>query len=586
MKKPFIIHPFLLAIFPILFLFSHNLGEASFLDIFVPMLIVLIATFLIFILLKFALKNSKKAGLITSVFLVLFFSYGHIYDLIIIMHGTSVEILVSLVIASLATFFLFFFLKKVVKKRKKLILILSISLIAISILILVFSYGRMFSLIINNELLAESFRFLARHVNELLSFIWLAIFVFVSYTITKSKSRFSNLTNYLNKVLILLVVFLLLHIGIYYYGIIGNNIGEIGSIQEETIIPVDELPDIYYIILDAYGRADKLKESYSYDNSDFIEWLTSRGFYVASKSRSNYQSTPYSLSSSLNMKYLNFLTEQLGKNNKDTRVFYQMIENNEVVNFLKARGYQFVHFSSGSVVTSHNKNADIEFVYSPINLNEFDRVLIETTWLRAIVSHLVGKERGKQILYNFEKIGEVPNIEGPIFLFAHILSPHAPYIFDQQGNFIPQNKYEVEGGVGEQKQAYIDQLIFINKKIKELVDKILSQSEKPPIIILQSDHGPPLSGDMNHPTEALLKDRMANLNAYYLPNNGDKLLYDSITPVNTFRLIFDFYFKTDYKLLEDKSYFPKPGSIFDFVLIPDEDSVVWDILRRRRGNSS
>lgn len=581
MKKPFIIHPFLLAIFPVLFLFSHNLDEALFLDIFVPMLIVLIATSLIFILLKFALKNSKKAGLITSVFLVLFFSYGRFYDLIIFTYDISVEILVSLVIASLAMFFLFFFLKKAVKKRKKLILILLISLMAISTFIFVFSYGRMFSLIINNRLLAELFRFLARHVNELLSFVWLAIFVFVSYTVIKSKSMFNNLTKYLNRLLIFWVVFLLLYTGIYSYGIIGNNTGKTSSIQEKTIVPVDELPNIYYIVLDAYGRADKLEELYGYDNSDFIEWLTSRGFYVASKSRSNYHSTPYSLSSSLNMKYLNFLTEQLGRNNKDTRVFYQMIENNEVVNFLKARGYQFVHFSSGSCVSSRNRNADIEYIYSPVNLNEFDRVLIETTWLRAIVSHLVGRERGKLILYNFEKIGEVPNIEEPIFLFAHILSPHAPYVFDQQGNFVPQNKYEVQGGVGEQKQAYINQLIFINTKVKELVNKVLSQSEKPPIIILQSDHGPPLSGDMNHPTESLLKDRMAILNAYYLPNGGDELLYSTVSPVNTFRLIFDFYFRTNYGLLEDKSYFVKPGLVFDFVHIPDEDSIVWDILKKR-----
>ena len=41
------------------------------------------------------------------------------------------------------------------------------------------------------------------------------------------------------------------------------------------------------------------------------------------------------------------------------------------------------------------------------------------------------------------------------------------------------------------------------------------------------------------------------LNAVYLPNNGEALLYDSISPANTFRVIFNHYFDTNFDLLED-----------------------------------
>ena len=44
-------------------------------------------------------------------------------------------------------------------------------------------------------------------------------------------------------------------------------------------------PDIYYIILDAYGRADVLKDLYNYDNSQFVDWLNQKGFYVARESK-------------------------------------------------------------------------------------------------------------------------------------------------------------------------------------------------------------------------------------------------------------------------------------------------------------
>ena len=37
--------------------------------------------------------------------------------------------------------------------------------------------------------------------------------------------------------------------------------------------------------------------------------------------------------------------------------------------------------------------------------------------------------------------------------------------------------------------------------------------------------------------------------------DGNKLLYDSISPVNTFRLVFNYYFDTNYELLNDLSYY-------------------------------
>jgi hypothetical protein len=40
----------------------------------------------------------------------------------------------------------------------------------------------------------------------------------------------------------------------------------------------NEPPDIYYIILDGYGRSDVLKNEYGYDNSDFLN--ASEGFGI------------------------------------------------------------------------------------------------------------------------------------------------------------------------------------------------------------------------------------------------------------------------------------------------------------------
>jgi hypothetical protein len=63
---------------------------------------------------------------------------------------------------------------------------------------------------------------------------------------------------------------------------------------------------------------------------------------------------------------------------------------------------------------------------------------------------------------------------------------------------------------------------------------------------------------------------MKILNAYFLPGEGAAGLYPSITPVNTFRLIFDVYFGADLELLEDVSDHSTADDFFDFTIYPDD----------------
>jgi hypothetical protein len=113
----------------------------------------------------------------------------------------------------------------------------------------------------------------------------------------------------------------------------------------------------------------------------------------------------------------------------------------------------------------------------------------------------------------------------------------------------------------ERKDEYIEQLMFVNKKVMEVVDSILISSEHDPIIIVQSDHGPQISQGI---TDEFIEARMSILNAYYLPKGGNSLLYPTITPVNTFRVIFDFYFESDFSLLPDECYFSRFSKPYRF----------------------
>ncbi|NIW34896.1 hypothetical protein GWM83_05010, partial [Candidatus Bathyarchaeota archaeon] len=89
-------------------------------------------------------------------------------------------------------------------------------------------------------------------------------------------------------------------------------------------------------------------------------------------------------------------------------------------------------------------------------------------------------------------------------------------------------------------------------------------------MILQSDHGPGSPLDEENPTAPHLGDKLAILNAYYLPEQDFTGLYKEITPVNTFRLIFNRYFGTELELLEDKSYYSTRRSPYLLVDVTDK----------------
>ena len=116
--------------------------------------------------------------------------------------------------------------------------------------------------------------------------------------------------------------------------------------------------------------------------------------------------------------------------------------------------------------------------------------------------------------------------------------PHDPFIFSPDGELIPEEK--------DMEKGYINSVKYLNSELLSIIDSILSTSDEPPIIIIQSDHGWPLS-----PKES----RMPILNTYYLPAQSDVSLYETITPVNTFRLLFNTYLETNFDILEDISYY-------------------------------
>ena len=479
LRKLSVVHPFLFAIFPILFLFAHNIYEVPAGDLLLPIAVIITGTSILFFSLRLITKSYVKTGIITSWFLVLFFSYGHIRDLIY-----SLE---------------------------------------------------MFDPCSPQDQIV---------VNRFLASLWALLFATGFFLVIKARRNFEMFTKFLNVTAITLVAISLINISVYEIKTI--DLGQDKINEEHSSNDSKNLPDIYYIILDEYARASTLKEVYNYDNSEFIECLTNKGFYVASKSRCNYPETKYSIASCLNMEYF--------KEQKGVAVLWEMLKNSEVSQFLKSKGYHYIFVGHPYFQKGLSKYAEIYGTTPFIRMSNFASFLTRSTAIAPVVAYFVDCDHGALILSSFSTLAGIPNIKEPTFVYAHILCPHSPFVFDRNGNPIKSiaGLYPPE----ERRVKYLDQLIFVNKKVKALVDELLLKSDIEPIIILQADHGS--RGDAGREFDIL--------NAYFLPENGKHLLYETITPVNSFRIILNLYFDTNYDLLEDKSYF------LDMTLIPPESN--------------
>jgi hypothetical protein len=331
--------------------------------------------------------------------------------------------------------------------------------------------------------------------------------------------------------------------------------------KSEIAIQVDTdsaSPDIYYIILDSYVRSDVMKDGFGYDNTPFINSLRDMGFYVADCSQANYGSTSLSLSSTLNMDYLQNISDSFQPQDNDLLYAFKALDANVFRKTLTDAGYETVAFASGFNWIEW-RDADHFITPKQSSVTEFETTILLSSYARILddlgivnlddvyAEHY--RQRTRLVLDSFDELLKLPS---PKFVFIHIIAPHDPYGLDKNGNnVIPDQIDELTG--------YSNQAKFISTALLPHLQKVIDESANPPVIILQGDHGR---------TGSDPDDLMKILNAYYLPGHTDQL-YSSISPVNTFRVVLNSYFGTDLPLLEDVSYYSTFSQRYDFSVRPN-----------------
>jgi hypothetical protein len=432
-----------------------------------------------------------------------------------------------------------------------------------ALMVLFYTYGQVYSLLDQKKIPSLA---------VWLGGVWLSLAVLALVWAGRRRTRFQNAALVLNLVSLGLTLYVLGQVVTVVTPTTPTNkpVDPHAPVQALHIPSGQTPPDIYYFILDSYGRSDLLKANLQYDNSAFISDLAKMGFYVAECSQSNYPRTDVSLGSSLNMNYLQNLNNKFTPKNEDRSQLWQSILHSTVRYELESAGYKAVAFATGfafTEVTSADVYLSPSLVWSP--MTEFEVLVLRTTPLRHLqdlglvnLEQIDGqryRERTSLVLNSMNKLAHMP---GPKFVFIHLVIPHPPFVFAPDGSPTDPSLYMDENGIYSQVnyyKGYRDQAAYINGQMEKAVSTLLAESPNPPVIIIQGDHAPWLQHG---------SDEFKILNAYYLPGHND-VLYPSISPVNTFRLVLNTYLGADYPLLDDTSYESPVPYVFNFTQVPN-----------------
>jgi hypothetical protein len=492
LKRTLVLHPFIVAVFPSLALYTYNTQELSLSELVVPFAIALSLAALMLLCTWLVLQNIYKAAVVVSLFLALVYSTAHVFSL--------------------------------------------------------------------TGWLGVDGPWLGA---VLLLLIWLLLYPYLLYLIARTSKALRYPTIILNVATAVMLLISVVRVGMYESQRLGSgdSVSDSHANLQLDVSRYDTPPDIYYIVLERYANAGILAEVYDFNNSAFLESLREEGFYVANESCANYVRTSESLASSMNMEHIDYMEEA----SSDLLPLNEKLEDNAVQRLLKSAGYQFVHVGSWWGPLRENKYAEVNINYCA-RIDMFAEYVLTSTLpytacAEAGIIDDLSTRQWKRTRFEFEELAKIPQeYEGtPTFTFAHFMISHTPYSFDADGSYLSPEEAQKKSN----RDNYVNALTATNEMVLDLIKKLKSASEVPPIIILQADEGPYperyRSGDRTfrweQATDMEIREKMAILNAYYLPGvDSSTRLYPGITPVNSFRLVFDLYFGTNLGSLDDSSY--------------------------------
>jgi hypothetical protein len=355
----------------------------------------------------------------------------------------------------------------------------------------------------------------------------------------------------------------------------------------------NNLPDIYFIVLDAYASNDTLKRDFGYDNQEFHNFMKKNGFYIAEKSKSYYSQTMLSISSTLNMNYFQEDVQVPHTKYKDRAPAINYFLRPRLIEYLSHLGYNFIKLTSAYNIDFTFDEAEDDIRSDTLMVNMVDSLIYRTP-IYHVLSILFGKElnflnpykKHYQTIINQHK--SLRNImtddvkQKPKFVYAHFIQPHPPFVFDEKGSFASypnlrpfvynDGKYDAynhlyPGGWNNfYRSAYIKQLRYLNQEIEKSIRTALAKNNnRPKIIIIQGDHGSRMKMDFYNVNNTDFHESFGIFNAVYFSDGEYSSFTQDISPANVMRMVMNKYFGFNLKKLENHQWYAPWNKPYAFI---------------------
>ncbi len=333
-------------------------------------------------------------------------------------------------------------------------------------------------------------------------------------------------------------------------------------------LPDSAKPDIYFFVFDEYTNNETLQKLWNYNNDTITNWLLSSGFHLPAKPSANYSFTIYSVSSTFNMNYIDPKKGSDGTIPLNVLQANESLSDNETFNILKKENYD-IHFLApfdNKIETTPTHFFDY-ISNKQIQAQTLPGVFAESELWSSIAAKFFNGE-DKSSLYakslqekyqiirsTVEKIKSTTDSNvnrKPHFVYGHLMVPHEPHMFDKAGKFLTYDEYLKSNAFN----TYTPQITYGNSLMKEIVSYIKQHNKRNTIIIIEGDHG--FRGFIedgidwfNRTPDSLKRYFLPNFNAVYFPDGNYSKIYDHISPINTFRVLFDQFFHQNFPMLKD-----------------------------------
>lgn len=262
---------------------------------------------------------------------------------------------------------------------------------------------------------------------------------------------------------------------------------------------VTKKPNVYFLLFDEYAGYKSLRDSFGFKNDSLYCFLKQQQF-TELPVFSNYDFTPFSMSSILNMQYVPENYRKHSLTQPDIQNRFGEIRNARVFEIFRSVNYSIENLSIFDI-----KGNPALYEYNglfPIHAALLNNKIFHNRFKKNVGWWFITGRFGIPVLkeyymkrkdsYNLEVESSVLKSmtvkpPQPRFIYAHFFLPHGQFYRDSAGNFNPPEKI-LDLKYLADKSLYLSYLKYTNNIIKKLVTQVTA-SDPGAIVVIMSDHG-------------------------------------------------------------------------------------------------